>query len=268
MLRELIQLFHPTPGPFAPFRAGARFAEGVEALAEQYQGTDPFPHIMLDGLFDAAYLRSVAADVPSPLARNDLFTKDEKHLQERKFAWRDVPRMGARSLAFIDALQSKPFLEFLTALTGIEGLLPDPYLWGAGYHQILSGGKLAIHADFNIHPQTKMYRRLNALVYLNENWDEAWGGQVELWDQEMKRCVQRIAPLMGRMVVFNTTETSFHGHPDPLLCPDDRVRRSLALYYYTWDYPQAEKHSTLWQKRPQDDEAVAHAAAEHRKVHG
>ncbi len=255
-------------GIFAPFNDGREFGANVAEMAQRYKSAEPFPHIMIDGLFDERYLRSVVADVPSPLERKDLFSKDEKYLQERKFAWRDVPNMGARSLEFIAALQSKPFLEFLTQLTGIEGLLPDPYLWGAGYHQVLRGGKLAIHADFNIHPQTKMYRRLNVLVYLNENWNEEWGGHVELWDKDMRHCVQKIAPLLGRMVVFNTTEDSYHGHPDPLTCPDDRVRKSLALYYYSWEYPQEGKHSTLWQKRPQDDEAVARAAAEHRKVHG
>jgi hypothetical protein len=224
----------------------------LDERARTYQNNAPFPHIARDGLFDADTLQGVIADIPSPLTRSDLFSKDIAHLQENKFAWRDVSRMGEQSLRFINMLQSKPFLEFLTTLTGVQGLVSDPYLWGGGYHQILRGGKLAIHADFNIHPQTQLYRRLNVLVYLNKNWQEAWGGCVELWSEDMKQCAHKIAPLFNRMVVFNTTEKSFHGHPDALNCPPNVIRRSLALYYYTYERPINHAHSTLWQARPQD----------------
>jgi len=95
--------------------------------------------------------------------------------------------------------------------------------------------KLAIHAGLNIHSQTQLYRRLNVLVYLNEGWREKWGGCVGLWSENMKNCVDKIAPLFNRMVVSNTTEKSFHGHPDALDCPTDVVRPSLPLHYYTYE---------------------------------
>jgi hypothetical protein len=141
-------------------------------------------------------------------------------------------------------------------LTGIQGLVPDPHLWGGGLHQILPGGKLAVHADFNKYPHFKLDRRLNVLVYLNRDWQEQWGGQLELWNRDMTRCEQRILPLFNRMVCFSTTDSSFHGHPDPLRCPADRTRRSLALYYYSNGRPAEEigrPHTTLFQYRPDDE---------------
>jgi hypothetical protein len=42
------------------------------------------------------------------------------------------------------------------------------------------------------------------------------------------------------MAMFSTTDYSYHGHPDPLSCPPDRSRRSLALYYYTNGRPAEE----------------------------
>jgi hypothetical protein len=250
------------------FTDGEAFAARQAEQGEAYRSADPFPHIVVDGMFKPQVLRDVLAEVPSPLTSRDLFTKDVKHLQENKFAWRDVPRLGPNSLRLINYLYAKPFLEYLTAVTGIEGLVPDPYLWGAGFHQILRGGKLAVHADFNIHPQMQLYRRLNVLVYLNEDWDTAWKGDLELWTQDMGRCAQTVAPLFNRMVVFSTTDTSYHGHPDPLDCPPDVVRRSLALYYYTFERLHEAVHSTLWQSRPHDAEAVAEAAEDHRREHG
>ena len=244
---------------------GADFGQEAEAWRQAYAAADPFPHIQLDGLFDPALLRRVTAEIPSPLQPNSLFSAYVKHLQEKKFAWRDVPNLGPESTRLIAFLNGRPFLEFLTAVTGIEGLMPDPYMWGAGFHQILTGGKLAIHADFNIHPVTQLYRRVNLLLYLNEDWDPAWGGNLELWNAGMDACVRRIAPLFNRMVLFSTSDVSFHGHPDPMTSPADRVRRSLALYYYTYERLPHDTHSTLWRDRPDDGGRVGEAMAEFQK---
>src|SRR5205085_7257435 len=104
----------------------------------------------------------------------------------------------------------------------------------------------------------KLDRRLNVLVYLNEDWDESYGGHFELWDQEMKGCRKKILPLFNRMALFSTTTTSYHGHPNQLTCPPDRTRKSLALYYYTNGRPEeevvdgAQDHNTLFKYRPED----------------
>ncbi len=112
---------------------------------------------------------------------------------------------------------------------------------------IAKGGKLGIHADFNKQPTNGLDRRVNVLLYLNESWKEEWGGHLELWDS--KECVTKINPIMNRMVVFNTSSTSFHGHPHPLTCPDDVFRKSLALYYYTEGRPEkTQSHGTLFLK--------------------
>nr|WP_312162074.1 2OG-Fe(II) oxygenase [Brevundimonas diminuta] len=241
---------------FALFRQGNHFDASKAEQAESYRAADPFPHIVLDDVFNVQALRDVIAEVPDP-RQADAFRAELPLLQERKYAWRDVSRLGPNSLRLINALGSQPFLDYLSTVTGIEGLMPDPYLQGAGFHQILRGGRLAIHADFNTHRKTGLYRRLNLLLYLNERWEQDWGGQLELWDEGMTRCVRRVDPLFNRVVVFSTTPTSYHGHPDPLECPENELRRSLALYYYTYERLQEEPHATLWQARPGDsDEAV------------
>jgi Rps23 Pro-64 3,4-dihydroxylase Tpa1-like proline 4-hydroxylase len=112
---------------------------------------------------------------------------------------------------------------------------------------------LKVHVDFNRHARTGLYRRINALLYLNEDWDENYAGHLELWDRSMERRGQRVAPLFNRLVVFNTTDRSWHGHPEPLACPEGRSRKSMALYYYTKD-PAHERtgadHSTIFRRRP------------------
>ena len=144
---------------------------------------------------------------------------------------RDAYERNARWLLY--QLNSSVFVNFLEELTGVGGLIPDPHFEGGGLHQIERGGFLKIHADFNRHPKLNLDRRLNLLLYLNEDWKDDYGGHLELWDREVARCVKRIAPVFNRCVVFTTTDFSFHGHPEPLACPPAVTRKSLALYYYS-----------------------------------
>ena len=109
----------------------------------------------------------------------------------------------------------------------------DPYFLGGGFHETLRGGCLGIHADFNIHQKMKLRRRVNVLVYLNEDWDPTYGGDLELWTRDMKQKAKSVSPLFNRCVIFNTDDDSWHGHPDALACPEGKSRKSLALYYYT-----------------------------------
>ncbi len=95
------------------------------------------------------------------------------------------------------------------------------------------GGFLKIHSDTNFHPNFNLDRRLNWLIYLNKNWKEEYGGNLELWNKDMSKCVQNIKPIFNRAVIFSTDDQSYHGHPDPLNCPEDMERKSLAFYYYS-----------------------------------
>ena len=125
----------------------------------------------------------------------------------------------------------------------------------AGLHQIEPGGHLAVHADFNFHEQLRLDRRINLLLYLNDDWDPGWGGALELWRSDMSAMSRSILPLANRCVIFNTTDHSYHGHPEPLACPPGRTRQSLALYYYSNGRPRgeaSESRSTYFQPRPDE----------------
>lgn len=120
--------------------------------------------------------------------------------------------------------------------------MPDPYFEGGGFHEIKPGGYLKMHVDFHKHKQMNLDRRLNILVYLNEDWKEEYGGHFELWEKDMSKSVTKILPVFNRLAMFSTTDY-WHGHPDPLTCPPDRSQRSLLLYYYTNGRPAEEVKS-------------------------
>jgi Rps23 Pro-64 3,4-dihydroxylase Tpa1-like proline 4-hydroxylase len=206
--------------------------------------------VVLDGLFPERLLENVLTEFPGPDAI------DWKRFSDgtgRKLATREESQLGPWTLALLHQLNSSRFIRALEALTGIRGLIPDPHLEGGGLHQIERGGYLKVHADFNKHEGLRLDRRLNLLIYLNKDWNEDFGGHLELWTPLMDRCARKVLPIFNRCVVFSTTDDSYHGHPEPLRCPDSRSRKSIALYYYTSGRPESEMsrpHSTLYKRRP------------------
>lgn len=220
---------------------------GAEARAA-FCGASPFPHIVIDDLLPPSVLEEVLAEFPDPAK---VKWKQCYHENSKKLSCADEYLMGDKTRHLIGQLNSGAFLRFLEQMTGIEGLIPDPHLFGGGLHLIEPGGFLKIHADFNVHQQLKLDRRLNLLLFLNQDWQESYGGHLELWDRGMTTCQRRVLPVFNRCVVFATTDWSYHGHPEPLTCPPNRSRKSIAMYYYTNGRPQEEiskPHSTLYQR--------------------
>jgi Rps23 Pro-64 3,4-dihydroxylase Tpa1-like proline 4-hydroxylase len=219
---------------------------------EKFQQASPFPHFSADDFFPAKLLEKVAEEFPEKSADSwQIFD----NLREKKLASNGDEVLGPYTRALISNLNSGTFIHFLESLTGIKGLLADPHLLGGGMHRILPGGKLAVHIDFNKHEKLHLARRLNVLIYLNKDWDESFGGFFELWYNDMQEAKVKFLPKFIRLVLFARGEKTWHGHPDPLTCPADRSRRSIALYYYTAIDQNIENevsHSTIFRERPNE----------------
>jgi hypothetical protein len=237
-----------------------RFSAEADAMAESFQNARPFPHIVIDNFLPPEFVAHLNACFPDIASKkkagsghNPVILDDGSEAQLGK-EWlcreRLVPFVYRR---LYWELNNYPFVGFLEKITGISGILADPHLLGGGVHSTRPGGYLKVHADFNKHPDYGLDRRLNLLIYLNEDWLPEYGGDLELWTEDMQSCVHKIAPVAGRCVIFRTSSTSYHGHPHPLTCPQDRTRRSIALYYYSNGRPDEElsaEHGTLWQPTP------------------
>lgn len=229
------------------------FAKGSQA----YQSAQPFPHIAIENFIENDLVKKLTAEFPKRDQNGhwlDFNGADSrgKIVQANKYHISDEDRMGPTLQRLLYELKSEKFLRILEKLTGIENLIPDAQNHGGGIHMSCRGALLKVHADFNRHPNWHLDRRLNLLLYLNSSWKEEWGGHLELWNQDMSKCTERILPIAGRCVIFSTSSTSYHGHPDPLTCPETESRKSVALYYYTNRKPDQDvpTHSTLWKDRP------------------
>ena len=223
-------------------------AEKGKEFAAGYQSGQPFPHAVIDDFLPPELLEACLSHFPSKLDPDGMvFDRAQERLKSSFNP--DYLDGAARKLFY--SLNSRPFLVFLENLSGIKGLIPDPYFLGGGFHEIKNGGHLSVHADFNHHKPMNLERRINVLIYLNKDWKDEYGGQLELWDNAMKACVHSIVPIFNRCVVFNTTSNSNHGNPRVVSHPQGVPRRSIAMYYYTSTWSDEKRdHTTQFKVRP------------------
>lgn len=215
--------------------------------AEAYQSGEPYHHICIDDFLPMAVIEQVRADLGGLPDAQRSFDGPQERLKSQY----NPDRLPDYTRHLFHAFNSRAFILFLEEMTGIKGLIPDPYFVGAGIHKTLTGGHLDIHADFNVHKQLRVERRLNVLIYLNPDWKEEYGGSFEIWDKQMTHKMASFVPQQNRMVCFSTGSDTFHGNPEPVNHPEGVPRQSIALYYYTatWDGTRRE-HSTLFKPRP------------------
>jgi hypothetical protein len=217
---------------------------------DSYRNALPFPHAVIDDFLRPDLARELAGIFPDP--SNECWWRYSNPL-ERKLACNIPGKVPARIWETLAFFNTDKCLSLFSDLTGIADLKADHELHGGGMHCIESGGKLDIHVDYSVHPKLGLERRLNLILYLNTNWDPQWGGELQLWDAQMTRCVQKILPLFNRAVIFDTGDGSFHGHPDALRCPSGEARKSLAVYYLTAPRPEATaRYRARFVGRPED----------------
>ena len=227
--------------------------QGMPAVLYEFASAAPFPHLVRDGFLPEDLLARLNLAFPDPPPDLDSVSACRRPARisalHRGFycatrrrqgngGYLKVGLMEEKQMSHVvadvlGAMKAPSFVAFLRQLSGLHNLASDPYNHGGGLHQILPNGSLQVHADFNSHPITDDERRVNVFLYLNDEWRDEWGGDLELWNRGMTQCTTRIRAIANRLVIFTSTDFSYHGHPDRLLCPPGRSRRSLALYFYT-----------------------------------
>lgn len=235
------------------FFAFTQFERQLPTLKNSFLKAKPYSFFEVDDLFSESILDKVIGEFPP---KNDPIwdiRANPKIEVKYRTNWKSEADIKPYTLALVQILNSGRFMRMVSEITGIEGLVPDQYYTGGGLNQIFRGGELAVHVDGTGSDRIGLYRRINVILFLNRDWQEDWGGQLELWDEEMKSCQQKISPLFNKLFLFQTNDRTPHGHPYPLLCPEGISRKSLILYHYTASRPEdekrfGEKHRALFTK--------------------
>jgi len=211
-------------------------------LQQEFANKKPFRYLIIENFLHPTEAEKILQEYPA-IDKEKWVDSNNAHSKKK---WAQPCVKGSIASEFYEEVNSDEFLKLLSEITGIPNLLADEELNGAGYHQILSGGFLNVHIDFNRHKGLE--RRLNLIVYMNKNWQENYGGYLELWDMQKKQRIENIAPNFNRCVIFETNEVSYHGHPQPLNT-GNITRKSLSVYYYTQgreDIAPAPAHNTIF----------------------
>ena len=203
--------------------------EEVDRLAAEFEKGQPFPHLVIDNFLLPHAANKIHDEVRSTTANIDA---SNALTQSLKVACTDWLAFGPETERLVSYFNSAPFVNLLERISGIDGLFGDPWLEGGGIHQTSRGGFLKMHTDFNWNAKLRADRRINILYYLNRHWCEQYGGELVL-SRLGEKVHATVAPKFNRLVIFNTNDTTLHGHPEPLTFPVDYPRVSVAMYYYS-----------------------------------
>lgn len=204
----------------------------LEPFVEQWRKAEPFNHLVLQNFLKSDVVDAVIKEFPS-------FESDDWRIYNNAIEIKKLlnhwDKFGPATYRLFQYLNSPDFISKLEVLLGCE-LFPDYGLNGGGLHTHKRGGKLNTHLDYSIHPKLKMERRVNLLIYVTPGWQEHWGGLLGLWKKDPEKSapgelVKKIVPTFNTAVLFDTAQDSWHGLPEPITCPENITRNSLAVYY-------------------------------------
>jgi len=231
-----------------------RLRHDADRLAASFREREPFRHVVIDDFLEPEFCAQLFHEFP-PFERGN--ARNEAGELGAKSTVEKIRELGSSYSALDDLIQTREFLDLIGQITGIPDLIYDPWYFGGGTHENRAGQDLDAHVDFNRHPVEQWHRRLNLIVYLNHEWQDTWGGSLELHSDPRADGdrIKLITPLYNRAVIFETTEWSWHGF-SRIALPDEKKsisRKSIALYFYTKQRPAeelAETHSTIYVDRP------------------
>lgn len=216
---------------------------------------EPFKHVVIDNFLPNDLIKVVIDSFPNIDSSEWEKTNDPDIEVKLRTMWKSEFDIPDGIVDVVRIMNSSLFLNAMSKLFGIDKIMPDPYFSGGGLNVTVSGGLLDVHVDGNYHDASGLNRRLNAILYLNPGWQDGWGGEFGLYDSTGDNLIKKVAPICNRLVIFDTNDYSYHGLPDPLNFPNDEVRKSIILYYYTKESRPTsqiaveEPHSALWKKR-------------------
>lgn len=227
----------------------------VNAKSDVDYFEEPYKHLVIDNFFDERLAQSCLNNFPSLSDPIWEHANDADIEIKYRTTWKSEFDIPDGIIDAVKILNSSLMLDAMSRRFEIKKVVPDPYFTGGGLNVTKPGGLLDVHVDGNYHDATGLNRRLNALLYLNPNWQPSWGGEFGIYDDLGDRCLKLVAPLFNRLVIFDTHDKSFHGLPAPLKFPDGETRKSIILYYYTKE-PRPDSqitvekpHSALWKKK-------------------
>lgn len=207
------------------------FNKNIFLTNEDYQTARPYPMGVVDNFLPDSVAHSLYDEMISvPDHHWKVFTRNGSHMMEL-----NKLELTPRAFELTSYLYSSAVLTQLSVLTGIPNLIPDPHLVGAGYSKAFTGDTLQLHTDFNWNDSLQLHRACSIIIYLTPDWDPAWHGGLDFYDNKREQVVNHVDCLFNRCLIWNYHKYGWHGHLKPLNCPTDKIRTTFRLFYYYSD---------------------------------
>lgn len=197
--------------------------------ASAFESGAPLPMTVIDNFLPDLVARSLFKESNSvDDAEWKTFTRNGSHMKEL-----NKLHLTPNAFELVSYLHSGHFLNQLSEYTGIDGLIPDPHMIGAGYSKSFNGDTLKTHNDFNWNDTLQLHRALSLIVYLTPEWNPAWGGALDFYDSAKENVVTSVDTLFNRCLIWKYDKVGYHGYEIPINCPEDTHRTTFRVFYYT-----------------------------------
>ena len=200
-----------------------------EELRVLFHAGKPCRHVFIDNFFSSDVLDRLVADFPVRGAA------DPRNDQARGSIVRnlgDIMALAPFTQSFLMQACSRPMMDLLRHVTGYPDLIPDQLFHASGLVEAFRGSLRSLDPAPSRHPFLPLVCRVKLIIYLNRDWDPAWGGALSLSDPAGGGTAN-MSPLFNRAVLFETSTGALYGIPEPVRCPDERSRKSLVISYWT-----------------------------------
>ena len=194
----------------------------------------PFDHIIFDNFLDKNFLNKVLKEFPE---FNDKIWHEYSNFCENKKSCNQWNSFKPSIYKLFFFLNSNKFNDLLGKIFRSK-IYSDPGLHGAGINIMKNNvGKLNPHLDNSLHPKNGLKRKFNLILFVSKAWNEKWGGHLTFYKKNKNNknmygdVVTKIKPKFNRVVIFNTSQNSWHS-VEEIKGGKSVYRRTIATYYF------------------------------------
>lgn len=198
-------------------------------------------YFFVDNLLDPSITKEIYTSFPN---EENLNFRDT--FREKKYTSQSFKSQILNDITY--SFQEKNVTNEIEEITGINHLIPDESLYAGGISRMDKGHFLNPHIDNSHNADRSLYRRLNLLFYVTPDYQDGFGGDLELWDNKVITPVKIGSPF-NRLIVMETNKKSWHS-VDPVKY---NVKRCcVSNYLFTANSPDNSDyyHVTSFLGRP------------------
>lgn len=225
----------------------------------EYKSTeisDPYPIWIVDNFLDESVAQQIKDDwlpndAPQWNTTRATVSGYDNILEKKMLSISKTENMPPFISSVCERFHSDEFTDLISEITGINGLIKDTTMRWSGMRVMVAGSHQLIHSDARKHPENGLRKEITCLLYLNDDYNKDRDeGCLEIWNDDMTKREHEIEPINNRMVIFQNSDTSYHG------VPVVKKDRKAIVFSIMKKADSSDRKFAEFVSRPQDSEDV------------